>query len=70
MSRDLNANINPNWFLRMFGPFIKRVLKSNIDQTFYGEHLKLYGLGEQEYGPTPMVVHITSREPQPQIDDE
>jgi hypothetical protein len=53
--RGLPARPNPNWYFRMFGP-VKKYWFSTDDQTFYGEHLRL-----GEYGPSPTVVHVTSR---------
>lgn len=49
------GDINPNWYLRMFGPLKRRRFRRDIDQTFYGENLLL-----NEYGPTPLVARFTS----------
>jgi hypothetical protein len=58
----VKGKVNPNWFLRMFGPVKKYWFAENENQTFHGEHVRLHEGGQHEYGGTPIVVRVTSGE--------
>ncbi|HRI11729.1 MAG TPA: hypothetical protein PLX89_01890 [Verrucomicrobiota bacterium] len=51
------GTINPNWYMRMFGPVKKHWFSATEDQSFYGEALRFE---EDDFGENPLVARIGS----------
>ena len=51
------GDLNPNWYMRMFGPVKRHLFSANEDQTFWGEAKKNESA---DYGDRPLVGRLGS----------
>ncbi len=51
------GDLNPNWYMRMFGPVKRHLFSANEDQTFWGEAKKHESA---DYGDRPLVGRLGS----------